>query len=128
MLHFAAFGRFIAAYALAEGAAHAVARALSGMREEKARIIFCRMPLEVVIKHIRSMLEIADHPKAALISESLRQLDPTGEERHKLAHREVIYGRGVLKVSDCMTARPLSSITYQHVWDRCSAGYANRLP
>lgn len=56
--HFEAVGRFITSYAAAEGAVHMLARRLSGLSDEKARIIFGDMRLGDLSKRIRQMMRL----------------------------------------------------------------------
>jgi hypothetical protein len=57
-----AVGRFVTAYANAETAVHMVARHLSGLSDQKARVTFSRMGLNEVTERIRGFVRIDNAP------------------------------------------------------------------
>jgi hypothetical protein len=60
---FAAFGRFIASYALAEAAFHIAARHFSGLPEGKARAILGGMRISDLIEKLRALIADEDASK-----------------------------------------------------------------
>jgi hypothetical protein len=61
--HYEAVGRFVTSYANAESAVHLLARQLSGMSDEKARIVFGGMRLADLIDIIRHFMRIDNTPE-----------------------------------------------------------------
>jgi hypothetical protein len=114
--HYEALGRFIASYASAEGAAHAVARKLSGLSDEKARLVFVNMRLADLIDRIRSIIEFELNRTSVFPTENLKdvgvcldQLHHITTRRHKLVHRGATYFSGALISSNAMIAKTLAS-------------------
>src|SRR4051812_15828423 len=89
--YFESFGRFIAAYALAEAGLHEVARLLSKLSEGKARVIFANMRLGDLTDRIRGMLrsELAEGDSFKEFDTCLVQLAAISDNRNKLIHRTV---------------------------------------
>jgi hypothetical protein len=108
--YFEAIGRFIVAYAAAESNLHAVARKLSGLKDDKARVLFAGMRLGDVVSRTRGLLRISKRKPSirADIEACLTQLDVIGTERDKLVHRYLyaLPGKGI-RLSNEMTAKSL---------------------
>ncbi len=109
--HYEALGRFLASFANAEGAVHATARKLSGLSDEKARILFGGMRLADVTDRIRNLIELnrADEPFAD-IEACLDQLGRISRRRHNIVHRGATYFDGAFIISNSMIAKTLASI------------------
>jgi hypothetical protein len=107
--HYAAFGRFVASYALAESMVHYVTRVFSGLEDKPARIVFSGMRLGDLTERLRKLTR----PKPAIykeIDDCLTRLGIIAKERHKLIHRTVSLkdGRGPgFTVSNEMTVASL---------------------
>lgn len=86
---FAAFGRFIASYALAEAGFHIAARSFSGMPENKARIVFAGMRLGDVIERVLRLVNETPHAKE--IEELSNQFNLIGAARDQFVHRLIEY-------------------------------------
>src|SRR5580704_12269480 len=86
--HYEALGRFLASFANTEGILHAVARKLSGLSDEKARIVFAGMRLTDVTDRIRNFMQLDKANKSkqletfADIEECLLQLNHISGRRH----------------------------------------------
>lgn len=74
--HYEMLGRFIAAFAHAEGAVHLVARELSGLPGDRARILFGGMRLSDVVDRLRQFINLDEtNPETfAEIDDCLTQL------------------------------------------------------
>jgi hypothetical protein len=105
--HFAAFGSFIASYALAESIVHCVTRDFSGLDDEPARIVFSGMRLGDLTDRLRKLTRA--NPKLYKeIDDCLTQLAIIAKERHKLIHRTVTLEVGPgFTVSNEMTVASL---------------------
>jgi len=111
--HFAALGRFVVDYATAEAVVHMLARALSGMSDEKARAVFGGMRLSDIAERVRAMLRINNAPPETFseVDACLSHLDVIAERRHKIVHRSVAYdGIDSLQVTNILTAKSLASV------------------
>jgi hypothetical protein len=101
---FAAFGRFIASYALAEAGFHIAARSFSGMPEAKARIVFAGMRLADVTERLSRF--VAETPNAKEIAELISQFDLIGSARDQFVHRLIEYRhREGLTVTNRLTCK-----------------------
>jgi len=105
--HYAAFGRFIAAYALAEAMLHTAARYFSGIEDAAPRIIFSGMRLGDLAERVRGLTrskgEIHSEIDACLI-----HLEKIAKVRHKLVHRTVtLLSAGGMMVSNNLIAKSL---------------------
>lgn len=110
--HFESLGRFIVAYANAEGAVHMLARRLSNLDDEKARAIFSGMRLSDLTDRIRHMMRLdkVDQETSAEVDTCLVQLDLIAQRRHKIVHRSVSIGDdGAVQVSNWSTSKSLST-------------------
>jgi hypothetical protein len=83
---YAAFGRFIAAYAPAESGFHILARTLSMLPEAKARIIFSGMRLNDIIERIRALSKPDDMKE---LEKFISQVNIIWTVRDRLVHRYV---------------------------------------
>jgi len=115
--HYEALGRFIAAFASAESILHVIARKLSGLSEERARVIFGGLRLSDVTDRIRHFLNLdkgaADETTLADISDIEACLDQLGQiatRRHNIVHRGATYFGGAFIVSNSMIAKTIASI------------------
>jgi hypothetical protein len=110
--YFAALGRFIVAYALAESSVHQLARKLSGLNDHKARVIFGGMRVVDIIDRIRRLLKLAKRSKKTCdaIEDCFGQLDAIGKQRDKLVHRYVDYEANALSVTNYLTAKSILNV------------------
>lgn len=107
--YYAAIGRFIVQYAACEGAVHMLARRLSQIKDERARLLFGGMRTGDVIDRIRSMWRLRKHSEknTAELETCLTQYDIMGTCRDKIAHRFTSYHSGAILVSNMLTAKNL---------------------
>lgn len=105
---FAALGRFVAAYALAEAGVHVAARHHSSLTEAKARVVFGGRSLPSMSEMLRTLA--SDSESYSQIDECLTQLQLIAAERGNIVHRVIEFDkkRG-FHVSDKLTAKMLSS-------------------
>jgi hypothetical protein len=110
--HYEAVGRFVTSFAGAEGAVHMLARHLSGLPDQKARIIFGGMRLNDVMKIVRDMAKIDNLPAEtfAVIDSCLAQLNAIAMRRHNIVHQSSIFFDGKLLSSDAFTSRSATII------------------
>lgn len=111
-----ALGRFITAYANAEVAVHRVARKVSGLPDDKARILFSGMRLDHVIERIRALLAI-DDPGGKTIAEledCFKQLRLIGERRHRLVHRATTIYPTWITVTNVHTSKNIQASEVDH--------------
>jgi hypothetical protein len=103
---YAAFGRFIASYALAEAGVHIAARFFLGLPDNKARLVFGGMRLGDVIDRLRQ-LSAPEH--ANEIEELIQQLKLIGDARDQFVHRLTKYEHGQgLTVTNRLTCKAIS--------------------
>jgi hypothetical protein len=109
LTHYAAFGHFIASYALAEAFLHTVARDFSGADDETARIIFGGMRGGDLADRVRKLTRSRRPKDYDEIDACLTQLEKIAKERHKLVHRHVVSGPSGLglQVSNRLTVGSL---------------------
>ena len=107
--HFQALGNFVMAYSNAEGMVHVLARKMSGLTDEKARVLFAGMRLGDVIDRLRQFARVdkIDEETYSEIDACLTQLVHISDLRHKLVHRGAAYFAGALIISNSMTARSI---------------------
>jgi len=105
--HFQALGRFVIAYSNAEGIVHLLARKVSGLSDEKARILFGGMRLGDVVDRVRQFMRLDETEEEIYceVDACITQLVHISEMRHKLVHRGVAYFAGALIVSNSMTSK-----------------------
>ncbi|MHC2538331.1 hypothetical protein [Bradyrhizobium diazoefficiens] len=115
--HYEALGRFLAAFANAEGASHVLARKLSGLSDEKARLLFSGMRLSDIVERIRGLVHAERIAKIGLpdeiltdIENCLDQLGQISSRRHNLVHRGATYFSGALISANSMIAKTIASI------------------
>jgi|SRR5665811_17777 len=109
--HYTAVGKFVTEYANAESAVHAVARSLSGLSDDKARIIFGGMRIGDIMDRVRSMMRLdgTDNQTYCDVDSCLSQLNAIADRRHRLVHRSSMFFDGKLLVSNVMTAKSRAS-------------------
>lgn len=112
---FAAVGRFVIQYALAEGCVHALARKLSGLSDKKARIIFGGMRVSDLTGRMRQLLLLQDASgkRMADVTDCLDQIDAIATKRHNLVHRGGHYIKGVMEVSNWLTAKSVATAEFE---------------
>jgi hypothetical protein len=105
--HFEALGTFVIAYSNAEGIVHLLARKVSGLSDEKARILFGGMRLGDVVDRLRQFMHLdeTDEETYAEVDACITQLGHIADVRHKLVHRGAAYFAGALVVSNFTTAK-----------------------
>jgi hypothetical protein len=114
--NYEAVGRFITAYANAEGALHEFARYLTGLSDEKARVLFANMRLSDITDRIRALMRLnkTEAETAANVEECLVQLNEIASRRHSLVHRGSIFVFGRLVVTNASTAKTIGGIEQEH--------------
>jgi hypothetical protein len=106
---YAALGRFVTAYALAEAGVHITARHFSGLSDEHARVIFGGMRLGDLSERLRKLTD--DTQYFSEIDELLTQLDGISKERDKLVHRLVEYdSKAGLTVTNKLTVKSIENV------------------
>ena len=110
--YFAALGRLISAYALAEAAAHVLVRYLSGLEESVARQIFGGMRIVDITKCIKGIMGATQHDSQMIsqINECLRQLSSIANGRHRLVHRTTEFVNETFLVDNTLTAKSRQTI------------------
>jgi hypothetical protein len=113
--YYAAIGKFIASYAMAENQVHVLARLLSGLSDTKARIIFSGMRLGDLADRIRGLLRVirASTKRYDEIDACLRQLDLIATQRNNLVHRFVQYREGKIIVTNVVISKSMHAPEYQ---------------
>jgi hypothetical protein len=121
--YLAALGGVISAYADAETAVHILARNLSGLDDDKARIVFGGMQLRHVMDRVRKLLALDSSPAdmVANVESCFTQLGIVGTARDRLAHRSIFIGREGVVASNYMTARDVlaperDTFTLREMW------------
>lgn len=106
-----AVGRFVTSYAHAEAAVHMLARFLSGLSDEKARIVFGGMRLPDLSDIIRHFIKIDSMPAASkeTIDSCLTQLVLIGKRRHSLVHRSTHVFDNRMAVTNVLTTKSLKA-------------------
>jgi len=113
--HYEALGRFLATFANAEGGVHIIARKLSGLSDDKARILFGGMRLADITDRIRGIIQLDGNDKLTVemrsdIESCLDQLALISSRRHNLVHRGATYFSGGLISGNSLIAKTLASI------------------
>lgn len=113
--HYEAVGRFVTSYANAESTVHLLARQLSGMSDEKARIVFGGMRLADLIDITRHFMRIDNTPetKRTEIDSYLTQLNLISKKRHSIVHRSTVFFADKLSVSNIATSKNISSAEFE---------------
>jgi hypothetical protein len=104
-MFFAALRRLITEYALIEAAIHIIARYISALSEEDARIIFSGMRIKGVIERIRDLSKSAPTEFKNEFETCMSQFNLIGEQRDKLVHRAINQIEDVLLVTNSLTAK-----------------------
>ena len=109
--YFAALGRFIAAYAMAENQVHVLARRLTRLNDAKARIVFSGMRLGDLSERIRGLLRLnaSSTRKYDEADVCLRQLDFIATQRNNIVHRFVRYRQGKIEVTNLVIAKSIDA-------------------
>ncbi|MBR0693492.1 hypothetical protein [Bradyrhizobium lablabi] len=109
--HYEAVGRFVTSFANAEAAVHLLVRQLSGMPDDKARIVFGGMRLPDLTEIIRRLMRIDNAPLSnqTVIDDCLTQLVAISKRRHSLVHRGASFFDGKLVVSNVLISKHLHS-------------------
>lgn len=107
---------FIATFASAESAVHLIARKISGLSDERARIIYGGMRLSDITDRVRQFINMDDmEPELrSEIDSCLTQLAHISAKRHNLVHRGATYFQGKLISTNSLTARSLHAIEVEH--------------
>jgi hypothetical protein len=118
--HYEAFGRFLSSFASAEGAIHIIARKLTGLSDDRARIIFAGFRLADLIERIRGLIKLERNEQSkdeALtdIEECIEQLSHISTRRHNLVHRGVTYFAGTLISGNALIAKTLAAIEVEAI-------------
>jgi len=112
MPYFAALGKFIVIYAMAEGSIHELTRYLIGINEAKSRILLSGSRIGDVETRLRGLLQLSrlGRTKRQIIDHCLRQFDILGKQRDKLVHRFVAYRYGRFAITNVLTAKSIASL------------------
>jgi hypothetical protein len=115
--HYEALGRFIAAFANVEGVVHVLARKISGLSDEKARILFGGMRLSDVLVRLRQLMPIdqATQDSYSELDICLTQLAGISDRRHKLVHRGATYFAGGLISGNAQTAKSVKHMEVETI-------------
>jgi hypothetical protein len=113
--YFAALGKFIASYAMAEHQVHILARRLTNMNDAKARIVFSGMRLGDLSDRIRGILRATNTKKKRFdeIDACLTQLDRISGKRNNLVHRFVNYHDGKITVTNAVISKTIDNSEYE---------------
>lgn len=106
-----AVGRFVTSYAHAEAAVHMLARYLSGLSDEKARIVFGGMRLPDLSDIIRHFIKIDNLPEETqeAVDSCLTQMVLIGKRRHSLVHRSTHVFDNRITVTNVLTTKSLKA-------------------
>lgn len=107
--YYAAIGRLIVQYAACEGAVQMLARRLSKLDDNKARVIFAGMRTRDIIERIHAMWLWKKRSAKATqtLKECLIQYEEIGKSRDKIAHRFSNYNFGKIWNTNILTAKKL---------------------
>jgi hypothetical protein len=110
--YYAEVGRFIVQYAKAEAAVHILARKLTGLNDDPARIIFSGMRLDDLATRVRGLMRISTANAHIFhdVDACLTQLDVISKQRSKLVHRHVEYADGAMQVTNAFIAKSLENV------------------
>lgn len=89
--YYEALGRLVSSFADGEAGAHFLIRKLSGLSDERARVIFGGMRFSDLAERLRALAKTAAPDDFDLIDELLIRLGAIGDERHKIAHRSTSF-------------------------------------
>jgi hypothetical protein len=112
--YFAALGKFIASYAMAEHGIHLLARALTRLSDAKARIIFSGMRLGDLTDRIRGLLRAskASEKRCREVDACLVQLGLIADQRNKIVHRFISYSAGAIVVTNFVIAKSTMALEF----------------
>jgi hypothetical protein len=107
--NYTAIGKFIVAYASAENSVHLLARKLTGLNDDKARLLFGGARIGEVVTKTRALLRAAKRAEATknIIESCLDHFDAIGGQRDKLVHRSTQHSTGKIRVTNILTAKSL---------------------
>jgi hypothetical protein len=113
--YFAALGKFITAYAIAEHQVHLLARRLTRLNDAKARIVFSGMRLGDLAERIRGLLRVtkATTKRYNEVDACLQQLDLIATQRNNLVHRFVLYKHGQIEVTNITISKSIDTFEIQ---------------
>jgi hypothetical protein len=109
--HYEAVGRFVTTFATAEASVHMLARHLSGLSDEKARIIFGGMRLPDITDIIRQIAKIdsLDAKVLETIENCLIQIGLIAKRRHIIVHRSSYVFDGRIIATNVFTSKSILS-------------------
>lgn len=115
--YFAALGRFIASYSVADNVAFGFAVHISGLEQNQGRVMLNSMRLGEVAQRIRGLLRLKipeTDPHYIEVDACLTQLDTIAAQRNKMVHRVVSFSKeqNALYVSNMYTAKSLDNIEW----------------
>jgi len=107
--YYATIGEFIVSYAQAECLVNQLGRKLSGLKEDKARILFAGMRFGDMKSRILAMLRISKRTQKTKkeIEVCLQHLDVIGLERDKMCHRSFAYEAWSVRITNQLTAKSM---------------------
>jgi hypothetical protein len=105
--YYEALGRFIVAYAECEIAIHQLARRLTGIKDNRARVLFAGMRIGDVATRTRALLSLSRRALKTkeTVEACLKQFDIIGTQRDKMVHRATDYASGAFSVTNIMTSK-----------------------
>jgi hypothetical protein len=113
--HWEAFGRFIGAFASAESAVHLIARKLSGLSDQKARLIFSGMRLDNVIESVRNFIRIDRTEADKSADEKLIDIEKCLNQLKLISKRRSSYFDGALVSSNSLIAKSIANIEVERL-------------
>ena len=113
--HYEAIGRFLTTFANAEASVHMLARKLSGLPDDKARIIFNGMRLADLTDLIRQLARLDQMTDDWYdeIDTCLVQLGYIATRRHSLVHRTSNFFDGKITVSNILTSKTINNHEFE---------------
>jgi hypothetical protein len=105
--YYADLGRFIVAHAGVENSLHELARKLSGLKDEKARVLFSGMSIGQVNTRTRALIRFSrlGAKTKANLNSCLDQMNVIGNQRDKMVHRDSTYAGGKMTVTNVLTSK-----------------------
>ncbi|HEX3484266.1 MAG TPA: hypothetical protein VHT51_04350 [Micropepsaceae bacterium] len=125
--YYEALGRFVTSYARAEASIHLLVRSMSGLHDEKARVIFAGMRLGDLIDRARLIFRLEMQttlyalkpPRSQTeyddMDSCLIQLQAISDVRGELVHRVVTFIENSFHVSNTLTAKAIPHIESRSV-------------
>jgi hypothetical protein len=112
-MFFAAFGRFMAAYSLADAGFHIAVRHFSKLPDDWARLVFGGMRMVDVIKNLRAFISGTSSKNA--VDELVEHFNDIGDARDQFAHRIFNFDtKGSLRITDELTCKVSENSTLHH--------------